>query len=133
MSTGFCSPGTARPWRRWWRGLPATAIVVKTPTISTASGGCGRSTGGFAFSPSESKPRKWWTRKLRERGTDLKSSNHPDIYVTGDLAFAAHGNGEHSPGLPQVAMQGGQYSARAILRRVKVSRNSLPFGTSTKA
>ena len=35
MSTGFCSPGTARPWRRWWRGLPATAIAVKTPTIST--------------------------------------------------------------------------------------------------
>ena len=24
--------------------------------------------GGFAFSPSESKPRKSWTRKLRERG-----------------------------------------------------------------
>src|SRR5208283_2924049 len=24
--------------------------------------------GGFAFSPSESKPPKWWTRKLRERG-----------------------------------------------------------------
>jgi hypothetical protein len=42
---------------------------VKTPTISTASGGCGRSTGGFAFSRSESKPRKWWTRKLRERGS----------------------------------------------------------------
>src|SRR3982074_1401385 len=68
MSTGFCSPGTARPWRRWWRGLPATAIAVKTPTISTASGGCGRSMGGFAFSRSASKPRKWWTRKLREGG-----------------------------------------------------------------
>ena len=27
-----------------------------------------RSTGGFAFSRSESKPQKWWTRKLRERG-----------------------------------------------------------------
>ena len=34
----------------------------------TASGGCGRSMGGFAFFLSESKPRKWWTRKLRERG-----------------------------------------------------------------
>ena len=44
------------------------AIGVKTPTISTASGGCGRSMGGFAFSGSESKPRKWWTRKLREWG-----------------------------------------------------------------
>src|SRR5438128_12337056 len=45
-----------------------TAIAVKTPTISTASGGCARSMGGFAFSGSEWKPRKWWTRKLRERG-----------------------------------------------------------------
>jgi hypothetical protein len=44
-----------------------TAIAVKT-TISTASGGCARSIGGFAFSGSESKLRKWWTRKLRERG-----------------------------------------------------------------
>ena len=25
--------------------------------------------GGFAFSRSESKPRKWWIRKLRERGS----------------------------------------------------------------
>jgi hypothetical protein len=48
--------------------MPATAIAVKTPTISTASGGCGRSMGGFAFSRNESKPQKWWTRKLRERG-----------------------------------------------------------------
>src|SRR6266702_624559 len=58
----------ARPSWRWWRGLPATAIAVKTPTISTASGGGGRSMGGFAFLRIESKPRKWWTRKLRERG-----------------------------------------------------------------
>src|SRR5882672_8015791 len=49
MSTGFCSPGSARRWRKWWRGLPATAIAVKTPTISTASGGGGRSMGGFRF------------------------------------------------------------------------------------
>jgi hypothetical protein len=44
-------------------------IAVKTPTINTASGGGGRSMDGFAFSQSESKPRKWWTRKLRERGS----------------------------------------------------------------
>ena len=60
------------------RDRPAVAEVVawaagngdrsEKPTISTASGGCGRSMGGFAFSRSESKPRKWWTRKLRERG-----------------------------------------------------------------
>src|SRR5712672_2265544 len=79
MSIGFCSPGNARPWRRWWRGLPATGIAVITPTIGTASGGYGRSMGGFAFSQSESKPRKWWTRKLRERGSGRRghSSERP--------------------------------------------------------
>src|ERR1019366_8680171 len=45
-----------------------TPSAVKTPTISTASGGCARSMGGFVFSGSEWKLRKWWTRKLRERG-----------------------------------------------------------------
>jgi hypothetical protein len=39
----------------------------------------GRSMGGFAFSRSESKPRKWWTRKLRERGSGRRghSSERP--------------------------------------------------------
>ncbi len=45
-----------KSWR-WWRGLPATAIAVKTPIISTASGGCGRSMGGFAAIVSGSLPR----------------------------------------------------------------------------
>jgi transcription elongation factor GreB len=44
----------------------ATAIPVKTPTISTASRGCGKSMGGFPFSRSESKPRgSRGPRKLR--------------------------------------------------------------------
>src|ERR1700676_2003322 len=68
MSTGFCSTGTARPWRRLWRGLPATAIAVKTSTLSTASGGCGRSMGGFVFSRFELKPRKWRPRNTGGRG-----------------------------------------------------------------
>jgi len=41
----------------------------------------GRSMGGFAFSRSESKPRKWWTRKLRERGRRRRrhSSERPCV------------------------------------------------------
>jgi hypothetical protein len=34
-------------------------------TSLTASGGCGRSMDGFAFSRSGSKPRKWWTRRSK--------------------------------------------------------------------
>src|SRR5438309_4509068 len=57
------------------------AIAVKTPTISTASGDYGRSMGGFAFSRSESKPRKWWTRKLRERGSRRRGHSGSRIHL----------------------------------------------------
>jgi NADH dehydrogenase len=50
---------------------------------------------------------------------DLTIPNYPDIYVIGDLASAVDENGKPLPGLAQVAMQGGQYAARAILRKVK--------------
>ena len=39
----------ARPWRSKRDVGCLTAIAVKTPIISTASGGCGRSMGGFAL------------------------------------------------------------------------------------
>jgi hypothetical protein len=55
------------------RDRPAVVEVVawaasngdrsEMPIISTASGGCGRSTGGFTFSRSELTPQKLWTRK----------------------------------------------------------------------
>ena len=66
------------PLRLLTRERPAVTEVVawaasngdrsENADYQYGSGGCGRSMGGFAFSPSESKPRKWWTRKLRERG-----------------------------------------------------------------
>ena len=48
---------------------------------------------------------------------DLTIPNYPDIYVIGGLAFALNTNGKSSPGLVQVAMQGGIYAATAILRK----------------
>src|SRR6266849_10699834 len=51
--------------------------------------------------------------------SDLTIPNYPDIYVVGDLAWAADANGKPLPGLARVAMQGGAYAAKAILRRVK--------------
>jgi len=50
---------------------------------------------------------------------DLTISNYPDIYVIGDLASSTDKNGKSLPGLAQVAMQGGAYAAKAILRKVK--------------
>jgi NADH dehydrogenase len=50
---------------------------------------------------------------------DLTIPSYPDIYVIGDLASAVDGHGKPLPGLAQVAMQGGSYAAKAILRKVK--------------
>jgi NADH dehydrogenase len=58
---------------------------------------------------------------------DLTIPNYPDIYVIGDLASATDEKGKPLPGLAQVAMQGGQYAATAILRKVKGRREPPPF------
>jgi NADH:ubiquinone reductase (H+-translocating) len=58
---------------------------------------------------------------------DLTIPNYPDIYVIGDLASAADEHGNPLPGLAQVAMQGGAYAAKAILRRVKGQPELKPF------
>ena len=58
---------------------------------------------------------------------DLTVPNYPDIYVIGDLALAADHNGKPLPGLAQVAMQGGRYTARVILRKVNGEPEAPPF------
>jgi NADH:ubiquinone reductase (H+-translocating) len=50
---------------------------------------------------------------------NLTVQNYPDVYVIGDLASAADEHGKPLPGLAQVAMQGGVYAGKAILRKVK--------------
>jgi NADH dehydrogenase len=56
---------------------------------------------------------------------DLTVPNYPDIYVVGDLASSTDAHGNALPGLAQVAMQGGTYAAKAILRKVN-GRPELP-------
>ena len=58
---------------------------------------------------------------------NLTVENYPDVYVIGDLASAADGHGKTLPGLAQVAMQGGAYAAKAIMRRVKGQPELPPF------
>ena len=57
----------------------------------------------------------------------LTIPNYPDIYVIGDLASAQDAEGKPLPGLAQVAIQGGVYAAKAILRRVKGQPELPPF------
>jgi NADH dehydrogenase len=58
---------------------------------------------------------------------DLTIPNYPDIYVVGDLASAMDEKGKPLPGVAQVAMQGGAYVAKAIVRKVKGQRELPPF------
>jgi len=63
---------------------------------------------------------------------DLKIPNYDDIYVIGDLACSVDAQGNPLPGLTQVAMQGGQYAAKAISRKVKSQPELVPFHYSDK-
>ena len=58
---------------------------------------------------------------------DLTIPGYPDIYVIGDLASAVDEKGKPLPGVAQVAMQGGAYAAKAILRKVKSQSAPPPF------
>ena len=60
-------------------------------------------------------------------GPDLTLPKYPDIYVIGDLASAMGADGKPLPGLSQVAMQGGSYAAKSILRKVKGQPEPAPF------
>src|SRR6185437_277428 len=58
---------------------------------------------------------------------NLTIPNFPDIFVIGDLAYATKPDGTLLPGVAQVAIQGGAYAAKTILKRMKGRRDSKPF------
>jgi len=58
---------------------------------------------------------------------DLTIPGHPEIYVVGDLALARRADGRQLPGVAPVAMQGGGYAARAIVRRLNGTVELPPF------
>jgi len=49
----------------------------------------------------------------------LTIPNYPDIFVVGDIAYSLDQHGKPLPGVAQVAMQGGSYAAKTILKRVR--------------
>jgi NADH:quinone reductase (non-electrogenic) len=60
-------------------------------------------------------------------GPDLTIANFPDIFVVGDMAFSIDSHGKPLQGVAQVAMQGGAYAAKAIVRKVKDKPKPAPF------
>jgi NADH dehydrogenase len=57
---------------------------------------------------------------------DLTLPGHPEIFVIGDLAHFAHQGGAPLPGVAPVAMQQGDYAAKAIRRRLE-GKSMPPF------
>ena len=60
-------------------------------------------------------------------GPQLTVPGYPDIYVIGDLALSIDSKGRTLPGLAQVAMQGGAYAAKAIVRKIEHKEDPPPF------
>jgi NADH dehydrogenase len=58
---------------------------------------------------------------------DLTIPGFPEIYVVGDLAAAKNPDGKPLPGVAQVAMQGGAYAAKAIVKRLNGAKELPPF------
>jgi len=58
---------------------------------------------------------------------DLTIPGFPEIYVVGDLAEIEGPQGKPLPGVAQVAMQGGAYAARAIVKRLNGPKDLPPF------
>jgi NADH dehydrogenase len=60
-------------------------------------------------------------------GPDLTIPEFPEIYVVGDLALSIDKHGKALQGVAQVAMQGGAYAAKAIVRKVRNQSKPAPF------
>jgi NADH dehydrogenase len=58
---------------------------------------------------------------------DLTVPNHPDIFILGDLAHAPDEQGKPLPGVAQVAIQGGAYTAKVIRARLEGKPAPPPF------
>jgi NADH dehydrogenase len=50
---------------------------------------------------------------------DLSIAGHPEILIAGDAAFFQHGSDKPLPGVAQVAIQEGEYSAKLIAARMR--------------
>ena len=58
---------------------------------------------------------------------DLTVPKYPNIFITGDLAYAVGKDGKPLPGVAQVAIQGGAYAAKTILKRLRGETDIEPF------
>jgi NADH:ubiquinone reductase (H+-translocating) len=58
---------------------------------------------------------------------DLSVPGRPEIFIVGDLALSFNRDGTQLPGVAQVAIQGGDYVAKVIRRRIRGQSQAVPF------
>jgi NADH:quinone reductase (non-electrogenic) len=97
---------------------------IAAKTVIWAGGVAASPLGKLLASRTKAETDKGGRVKVRP---DLTIPNFPDIYVVGDLANAADAKGNPLPGVAQVAMQGGTYAAKSILRKTKGQAPLPPF------
>jgi NADH dehydrogenase len=97
---------------------------IKAKTVVWAGGITASPLGKIVASHTKAETDKGGRVKVKP---DLTIPSYPDIYVVGDLASAVDEKGKPLPGVAQVAMQGGTYAAKAILRKVKGHSELPPF------
>jgi NADH dehydrogenase len=97
---------------------------IAAKTVIWAGGVAASPLGKLLASRTKAETDKGGRVKVR---LDLTIPYFPDIYVVGDLANAADAKGITLPGLAQVAMQGGTYAAKSILRKAKGRKPLPPF------
>ena len=97
---------------------------IKAKTVVWAGGITASPLGKIVASHAKAETDKGGRVKVKP---DLTIPSYPDIYVVGDLASATDEKGKPLPGVAQVAMQGGAYAAKAILRKVKGHSELPPF------
>jgi NADH dehydrogenase len=97
---------------------------VEAKTILWAGGVTATAFGRTLASRTKAETAKNGSIKVR---SDLTSPGFPEIYVVGDLAAVANPDGRTLPGVAQVAMQGGAYAARSIVKRLGGAGELPPF------
>ncbi|HYZ85047.1 MAG TPA: NAD(P)/FAD-dependent oxidoreductase, partial [Bryobacteraceae bacterium] len=98
--------------------------TIAAKTVVWAGGITGSPLGKVLASRTKAETDKGGRIKVKP---DLTIPSYPDVYVIGDLASITDPKGNPLPGLAQVAMQGGSYAAKAILRKVNNQPELPPF------
>jgi NADH:ubiquinone reductase (H+-translocating) len=117
MVTGVDANGVTLKTRSGTEHIAShTVIWAAGVTVSEFGRQLAKRTGGETDKPGRIKV-----------NADLTIPDYPDIFVVGDLAYATDTQGNLLPGVAQVAMQGGAYAAKTIVKRIEGKRDVAPF------